>query len=374
MAAVYVLFMLNRGMDFLQISILNIIFVIFVFLFEIPTGAFADTLGRKTSFVISCFITSIAMFIYFLSRTFWSFVLAEIILAIGITFYSGAFQAWLVDSLKHYKFKGSFDKVFSKEQQVMYAAATISGLSGAYVAKINLGLPLLLSAISLFLVGVLAQILMNENYFKKKKFRVGEMIKRIKDVAVASINYGIKNKIVFTIICLGIVGVFAAQAPGMYWQPRFNEFLPNVSSMGWILTAIGIAGIIGNKLSVLLLRLVKKEKLGLMISQLLKGLFLCLAALSPFLIPILIFFIVYNIGGGLFGPIKSVYLNKNIPSEKRATIISFDSMALKLGSGAGLLVSGILAKSISIPFSWLFSGIFLISGTMVIYLCSKKIN
>jgi len=374
MAAVYVLFMLNRGMDLLQVSILNIIFVAFVFLFEIPTGAFADVLGRKTSFVISCFITSIAMFIYFLSRTFWSFVLAEIILAIGITFYSGAFQAWMVDSLKHHKFKGSFDKVFSKEQQIMWGAATISGLSGAYIAKINLALPLLVSAIALFLLGILAQVVMKETYFKRKKFQIREMAKRIKDIARASINYGIKNKIVFMIICFGMVGVFAAQAVGMYWQPRFSEFFPDVSFMGWILTAIGIAAIIGNKLSVLLLRLVKKEKLCLMISQLLKGLFLCLVALSPFLVPILIFFILYGVGGGLFGPIKSVYLNKNIPSEKRATILSFDSMALHIGSGAGLLVSGILAKTTSIPFSWLFSGIFLIGGTLIIYLSSKKIN
>jgi len=374
MAAVYVLFMLNRGMDLLQVSILNIIFVAFVFLFEIPTGAFADVLGRKTSFVISCFITSIAMFIYFLSRTFWSFVLAEIILAIGITFYSGAFQSWMVDSLKHHKFKGSFDKVFSKEQQIMWGAATISGLSGAYIAKINLALPLLVSAIALFLLGILAQVVMKETYFKRKKFQIREMAKRIKDIARASINYGIKNKIVFMIICFGMVGVFAAQAVGMYWQPRFSEFFPDVSFMGWILTAIGIAAIIGNKLSVLLLRLVKKEKLCLMISQLLKGLFLCLVALSPFLVPILIFFILYGVGGGLFGPIKSVYLNKNIPSEKRATILSFDSMALHIGSGAGLLVSGILAKTTSIPFSWLFSGIFLIGGTLIIYLSSKKIN
>lgn len=180
MAAVYVLFLKERGMDLLQISIINIIFVAFVFLFEIPTGAFADTLGRKTSFVISCFVTSAGMFVYFLSRTFWSFVLAEIILAIGITFYSGAFQAWLVDSLKHHKFKGSFDKVFSKEQQIMWGAATISGLFGAYIAKINLALPLLVSAIALFFLGILAQIVVKEAYFKRKKFRIRETAKKLK--------------------------------------------------------------------------------------------------------------------------------------------------------------------------------------------------
>ena len=66
-----------------------------------------------------------------------------------------------------------------------YLARTVPGKQrccGRFLVLLNqlLGLPLLLSAISLFLVGVLAQIVMKETYFKKKKFRVGEMIKRIK--------------------------------------------------------------------------------------------------------------------------------------------------------------------------------------------------
>jgi MFS family permease len=368
---------MSRGMDLLQVNVINFCFMIAVFLLEIPTGAFADTLGRKCSFVLSCFIISLGLFIYFFSTSFWFFVLAEIVIALGAAFYSGAFQSWLVDSLKYYNFQGSLSKVFSTEQQLCNIARIVGGLTGAYVARNNLALSWLVAAIGTFGVGILAQIIMKESYFQKKNFgarKVREGLISIKTTAASSIKYGVKNKVVFMIVCLGLIQCFSVQALNMYWQPRFNKFLPSRSLLGWIYVAIWLAIISGNKMVGVLLKWVKRERLGLLISQVVIGLGICLASLFSSLFAIFLPFIIHEIGRGMFTPIKSAYLNKNIPSAQRATVISFDSMVLCLGSAIGLLISGVLAKNISIPFAWLFSGIFLVLATVTIYLFSRKRN
>jgi MFS family permease len=73
-------------------------------------------------------------------------------------------------------------------------------------------------------------------------------------------------------------------------------------------------------------------------------------------------------GRGGFDPIKKAYFNKRIPSDKRATIISFDSMIQHLGAFVGLLIGGWIANTVSIRASWAFSGLVLF---FISFLCLK---
>src|SRR5437899_13107304 len=54
LAPVYPLFLLSRGLDLLEINLILAIYLITVFVFEVPTGALADTAGRRFSFVLGC--------------------------------------------------------------------------------------------------------------------------------------------------------------------------------------------------------------------------------------------------------------------------------------------------------------------------------
>lgn len=63
-----------------------------------------------------------------------------------------------------------------------------------------------------------------------------------------------------------------------------------------------------------------------------------------------------EIARGVFRPLKDVYLNDNIPSKERATLISFEATSHHIGGAGGLLVSGFLAEKLSIPVTWTFSG------------------
>src|SRR5438309_329980 len=96
----YALFLLSRGLDLFEMSVVPAIYWIVSFLFEVPTGAFADLAGRKTSFLMSCVIRMIAFGLYAYADTFAAFAVAEFIDALGSTLASGALDAWAVDGMR----------------------------------------------------------------------------------------------------------------------------------------------------------------------------------------------------------------------------------------------------------------------------------
>ncbi len=55
---------------------MNAVFMITLLMAEVPTGAVADTWGRKASFIAACVLLGNGMFLYYASYSFWGFALA----------------------------------------------------------------------------------------------------------------------------------------------------------------------------------------------------------------------------------------------------------------------------------------------------------
>ena len=178
-SAVYVTFLIHHGLNLFEVNLVNASYFLTLFVCEIPTGAFADIFGRKTSFVAACGLLCISMFVYGNSHTFTGFTLAEVIAAIGMTFRSGAFQAWLVDSLKHHGYEGEYNRLFGRE--------------------------------SLFR-------------------QIG-----------GGIGYGTEHKAVRFILIITAVQIFAVQALNMYWQPFFRNHKVNEQHLGFLFTGMMVA-------------------------------------------------------------------------------------------------------------------------------------
>src|SRR5207244_12318300 len=68
LAPVYPLFLLSRGLDLLEINLILAIYLITIFVFEVPTGALADTAGRRFSFVLGCGTRTAAFVLYSRAR------------------------------------------------------------------------------------------------------------------------------------------------------------------------------------------------------------------------------------------------------------------------------------------------------------------
>lgn len=355
-AATYVTFLISRGLNLFEVNLVNLTFFTTLFFCEIPTGAIADVFGRKRSFLISCLLWTISFGLYPLMTNFAGFALAEGIGAIGATFATGAFQAWLKDKLEHHGFMESIGPILAKEQQFGRTAGIIGALAGAFLADQNDSWPWLAGSAMMAVTGLLAALLMKEEYFVKKKLSFWEGWEEMKKVTMRSFHYGRENPKVRFILLTGFVMFAAVQAPNMQWQPFFGQFLPDKTSFGFIYTGISLAIIAGSWLAPRLAKLWPNEKRLMIGTQITIGSGIILTALMVSLPLAISTFLFHEIARGLFKPITDGYFNDNIPSKERATLISFQGMAQHIGGMIGLVASGFLAEKFGIPATWVLSG------------------
>jgi MFS family permease len=364
--AVYVIFLLSHQLNLFQVNLVNVAFFLTILICELPTGAVADIYGRKVSFVLSFFMNSLGLLLYAFSTSFWGFVLAEVIIGVGMTLSSGAFEAWMVDTLKHHNHNGSLGSIFSKEHQLLPLSSLVSALIGGFLADKNMIFPWIAGSVFSFIIGVAAILLIKEEYFARKKFSFANSISSVRGMVASGVNYGIKNKIVRFICLVTAIQYFSTQGVNMQWQPFFAEFLSNNASLGVLYSVIVVVLAWGAYLSAWFLKKMKDMRLALLFSQVIIGAGMALSVVFGSFAVAVSMFLFHEVGRGLFRPLKSAYLNENIPSRERATLISFESMLTQLGRIGGLLFSGLVAELISIRASWLYSGIILLVFTLLV--------
>ena len=369
-SAIYVTFLMNKGLNLFQVNLVNAIFFITLFICEIPTGAFADIFGRKSSFVMSAVLISLSMLVYGSSNTFTGFVCAEIIGAFGMTFRTGAFQAWLVDSLKHHGYKGAFNKIFGRASLYNQIGGGIGAIAGAYLAVKNPALPWFVGSIGMTIVAILAYFIMREEYFVSGTFSWKMGTKSMKDMAMSSIRYGSQNKAVRFILIITFVQVYAVQALNMYWQPFFRELGVRNEHLGFVFTGmmifIALGAFIASKMNA-----EGKERKVILVSMILVGATVILTSISSVLPIALILFFLHETGRGFWSPMADNYLHQRIPSHQRATIISVCSMAPHIGGALGLIISGLIAHLFGITVAWIVASVVLVVGA---YLVRKNGN
>lgn len=364
--ATYQLFLLSHGLNLLEINIVNMFFMGSVFLLEVPTGAFADVFGRKKSIVLGCFAMALSMLVYFLGDNFWIFILAELIGALGLTFLSGALEAWVVDALAYHGYDGELSSVFRREVYATQIGIICGSVLGGYLGERNLAWPWLASAISTVAVGIFAWRVLQEKQSVRKHFAFSfqPLLRTIRD----SVRFGYQKKSVWFVVLFGMILAFSVQGMNMQWPVIFQETYGfSTSSLGWLFAAISALTMLGGQLSKFFAQRVRHEKNAIVLSQVVTAIGIIGASLMFGLVPTLSLFLLHEMGRGMLGPLKQAYLNHRIPSEQRATILSFDSMIGKAGAFLGLLGSGYLAESAGIPASWFASGCLLAVGVLVFY-------
>ena len=78
LAGVYPLFLRSRGLNQFEINSVLAVYFAVTFLLDVPTGAFADAIGRRLAFGL-----------YFVSHVYVLFLVAETVDAVGTTFCNG---------------------------------------------------------------------------------------------------------------------------------------------------------------------------------------------------------------------------------------------------------------------------------------------
>ncbi len=358
-SAIYVTYLLRHGLNLFEVNLVNAIFYVTLFTCEIPTGAFADVFGRKASFVTACALLSLSMIVYGVSSTFAGFVMAEMIGAVGNTFRSGAFQAWLVDSLKHQGYEGEFNHIFGRESIINKIGGGLGALLGSYLTYYSSSYPWYFGCLVMFICTIISSITMRESYFVRAKLSWATGLTSMRDITKSSIRYGINDKSVRFILLMKGFQIFAVQSLNMYWQPYFKENGLFEYQLGYLYNGMMIALALGSYVASRYMIKGREDSVIVLLHASVGLLIVCSVAVSG-IWSLTILFILHEVPRGCLDPYMDNYINKRVPSSERATILSFCSIAHHVGGAIGLLVSGVIAQFFGIGIAWLVSGMFLI--------------
>ena len=153
------------GLTPLQLVLVGTTLEATAFLFEIPTGIVADLYSRRLSVLIGYFLIGIGFMIEGALPFFWAVLLSQVIWGIGITFISGALEAWIVDEVG----EARMGHVLMRGSQ----AGQIGGIVGIVVSvvlgSITLALPVIAGGRDFVALTVLLIVVMPETAFIRSR-------------------------------------------------------------------------------------------------------------------------------------------------------------------------------------------------------------
>lgn len=371
---------LERGMSLAQLGVILSMQGFVVLALELPTGGFADALGRRPLLVASTVVALASALVYVFAQTFAAFCAALLLQGVFRALDSGPLESWYVDTAQA-------DDPDVEVEQGLARAGTVLGTAIASGAVLSGGIiawhpvqsltalenAYWLSIVFIVLNLVATLVLLREpvTHVDSRGLRraLGSAREAPRVVAAGFRLLGTNR------VLLALVGVEVFWSVGMI---AFETLLPvrlselvggeteagalmgPVSAAAWGLFAAGsaAAGLAARRVGVTWTAIA---------SRVLQGGFVVVMALMTGPVGLVTaFFVVYTLHGTA-GPVHSTLLHRQAEARNRTTVLSMNSM---VGGGCyslGLLVLGPLAEAASTATAILVAGAFSILGA-VLYL------
>jgi MFS family permease len=362
--AVYPLFLRSRGLSQFQINVVPALYVLMTFLTDIPTGAFADAVGRRAAVVVGCALHAAAFLVYFLSHNYWYFAVAAMADGLGTTFGNGPIDAWAIDALDAAGFEGPKDAMFSRRFQVGQVAGICGTLAGAYIAQVNIAAPFAVVAVVWTAAGLTALAMMEPS--RGRPTQLAQVASEVRRRSVDSTSLGFADRSVRLLSIAGFLSALMWSGWGQEWQQFFNRGLHSgIGAVGWVSVALIAAQVAGLELAARL-RGASKHRAALIGSM---SAVSCAALIAAGFAEGQVWFalaavMLATFVMGIAGPIGFAWFNEIIRGENRATLLSFGTTLSTLGSIVGLPAQGRLVDTFGTALTWQIAG--LVSMTRVL--------
>ena len=341
------LFLLDAGLDNTQAFAANAFFTVGQVLFEVPTGVVADTRGRRFSFLLGAATLLLSTLLYLLMwqirAPFVGWAISSILLGLGFTFFSGATEAWLVDALRATAFTGTLESVFARAQVVTGAAMLTGSVLGGVVAQFtSLGVPYVIRAAILGVTLLIAFRFMHDIGFRPER---GESVTaEVRAVVRGSIDGGLRNPPVRWLMLAAPftfgVGIYAFYALQPYLLQLYGD--PTAYSVaGLAAAAIAGAQIVGGLSVTRVRRLFHRRTDALILATVATVVLLAAIGLTSSFWVAVALILIWSTIFAIEGPLRQAFINGVIPSEQRATVLSFDNL---MGSAGGVIAQPALGR------------------------------
>ncbi|PCI39052.1 MAG: hypothetical protein COB53_03840 [Elusimicrobia bacterium] len=213
---VIVPFFHSRGLDMAGVYTLQAAFGAALFFLEVPSGYAADLFGRKITLLLASLFHGLGFTIFIFAEGFWMLMIAEIVLAIAVSLFSGTDVAMIYDSLAASGSKKAPIKLLGRKVFYQQLGETAGGLVGGWLVLVSLELPVLAQAVVGWLP-ILAVLPMVEP--PRKQMETSTHKENIAYIARSMFGHStLLTLVILNTIAFGTATLIAVWAFQAYWQ------------------------------------------------------------------------------------------------------------------------------------------------------------
>lgn len=353
------------GLNPLELILIGTAMETAAFLFEVPTGVVADVYSRRASIVFGLFLTGVAILVIGAHPTFWVVTAGAFLFGLASTFISGAIDAWLADEIG----VDNIGPAYFRGAQLGYAGAFVGIFVGVSLATLSLTLPIFLAGGSMIALSLYFLLGMPETGFHPVP-REGRGSWKAMGTTFSEGIGQLRSKPI-------LIGLFSiAAVMGMYSEgvdrlsePHFlkNFEFPSIGELEpvlWLGAIRAIALLLSIAGTAITKRYVdpsqsRQARTGLIVITFLEILGTAGFALSGHFILAIAWIWLAGMARSAAGPIYRTWLNQNLDSRSRATVLSMSSQMDAFGQIAGGPIVGSIGLAVSLRAALGFSALIL---------------
>nr|WP_281365788.1 MFS transporter [Paenibacillus phytohabitans] len=364
--SVFIILMSLRGVDAFQISIVFAVSSLSMAVFDYPSGNLSDIYGRKRMTAAGFIVWGAGLWFFAAAEGLALFILASIVMSLGVSMISDSPQAWYIDQLEELGMPDYKKIALPRISGFVSAFAIVGALLGTVSSNIHYVLPVAIAGVLAVGLGVYTWLSFSDNYGSRTQSSI------LREIYASSADFARSTEMRF-ILLRSILTHTALLAFLLSWQVYgVNELDFPVSALGLLL--ILFMGVISVS-SFLVSYLAKKEVAAVRIivcGTVISALGLLLVGLFPHKAVFIAGLVLFEFGLGMDMSSSGVWIQDFIPRAKRAT---FSSGLSALKSLAGFLITlilGIMAKNLGYAFIWYLAAASLLGSNIVLLYFNTK--
>ncbi|NCN45632.1 MAG: hypothetical protein COU63_03795 [Candidatus Pacebacteria bacterium CG10_big_fil_rev_8_21_14_0_10_36_11] len=171
---------------------------------ELPTGAFADILGKKVSIIVGFLLFSASSLLFPLASNFWHYLYLAGLIGLADSFLSGSTDAMIYDSLKQDGRDSEYAHVQARQSFNYQIGLVISTALGGLLYKWNIYAPFIVEG-SFFLLGGIIAFQLIEPDVDSEVFTLKNYIFQMKQGAKEAFKNSFLKKLSWFYIAVGSI-------------------------------------------------------------------------------------------------------------------------------------------------------------------------
>lgn len=318
---VVVPFLEQNGLTLRQIFFLQAIFGFTLMVLEIPSGYLSDRWGRKKTIIAGSLSLFLGILVYALSGGFHGFLLAEFLMAVGVSFHSGTIEAFTYDTLLELGESDTYRAVHGHQDFVQFSMEGIASVVAGFIAVTGLRATAWATLVPLGIGCIVACTLTEPQRHKMHEKRHFRAMWRI-------CAETLRDRRLRGVILLH--GILSTMTLLLFWftQPFELRSAVPIAFFGIVHAVICLAGAAAGKTTHSVSRVIGDKIFLILIAAAVIG----SAAVLGFITAIwgLAFFILARIAWGFLSPVSNDLVNRMTSSDIRATALSVQSFFFRL--------------------------------------------